>query len=356
MAARRRSRPITRAMPVTLACCLAISVLLSPAANAQEPTPSPSATAPVTPWPAPAELRLEQSVNVTNPDGSFIPFEKREAVSSLSWSAVPEFAGTYVLERARAPYGSTEPKQWEAFAQVGGTWFVEEPYPFLDLLAYQRCYRVATAVDGQTGAYSNEVCTVVPPTIGPEPAAEPPFNFDEVKEVVVPLVGDDGRTHYVTLSEDTAGIVRIRLSLFNFQPGTYHTVLFRRGDCAATATYGPADAFPRDDRFTLDEDAATTLVLTFFNTDDITITPGPKSIYDADGTSLAVYRPGSGGSGLLAACAELSTPPGPPDTGTGATTADEAPIHYRSISVMVAGFGLVAASGLLALRRRAARA
>lgn len=355
MTVRQRKHCIARVAPVALACCLAVSVLLSSTAHAQDPTPSPSAAAPGTPWPAPTELRLEQSVNVTNPDGSFIPFEKREAVSSLTWSAVPEFVGTYVLERARAPYGSTEPKQWEAFAQVGGTWFVEEPYPFLDLLAYQRCYRVATAVDGQTGAYSNEACAVVPPTTSPEPATEPPFNFDEVKEVVVPLVGDDGRTHYVTLSEDTAGIVRIRLSLFNFRPGTYHTVLFRRGDCAATATYGPADAFPRDDRFTLGEDAATTLVLTFFNTDDITITPGPKSIDDADGTSLAVYRPGSGGSGLLAACAELSMPPGPPDTGTGATFADEAPVDYRAIAVIAAGFGLVAASGLMALRRQARR-
>lgn len=355
MAARRRSRPIVRVMPVALACCLAITLVLSSTVHAQIPTPSPSATAAPAPWPAPTDLRLEQSVNVTNPDGSFVLPENREAVSSLTWSAVPGFAGTYVLERARAPYGSTEPRHWEAFAQVAGTWFVEEPYPFLDLLAYQRCYRVATTVDGHTGAYSNEVCTVVPPSSGPEPAGEPEFNWDIVKEVVVPLMGDDGRTHYVTLSEDTAGTVRVRLSLFNFQPGTYHTVLFRRGDCSATATYGAADALPRDDRFTLDEDAATTLVLTFFNTDDITITPGPKSIYDADGTSLAVYRPGSGGSGLLAACAELSTPPGPPDTGTGATTADGAPVDYRGIGALVGGLALVSVSGLVAWRRHALR-
>lgn len=346
---------IAKFAPVAVACCLAVSMLVSSTVHAQNPTPSPSATPSATPWPAPTELRLEQSVNATNPDGSFIPLERREATSSLTWSAVPGFSGAYVLKRSRAPYGSTEPRQWEPFAQVGGTWFVEEPYPFPDLLANQRCYRVATLVDDVPGPYSNEVCTVVPPTIGPEPAGEPPFNFDEVKEVVVPLIGDDGRTHYVTLSEDTAGIVRIRLSLFNFQPGTYHTVLFRRGDCAATATYGPADVFPRDDRFTLDEDAATTLVLTFFNTDDITITPGPKSIYDADGTSLAVYRPGSGGSGLLAACAVLAAPPGAPSTGTGAPVADDAPMDYRGIGAIAAGLALAAASGLMALRRQAAR-
>lgn len=350
-----RSHYLTRAASVALVGCFAISVLLSSTVHAQDPTPNPTATAPVNPWPAPTELRLEQSLNVTNPDGSFLPPERREAVSSLTWSAVPGFAGTYVIERARAPHGSTEPRQWEAFANVGGTWFVEEPFPFLDLLAFERCYRVATLVDGKTGAYSNEVCTVVPPSTGPEPAGEPPFNWDVVKEVVVPLIGDDGRTHYVTLSEDTAGIVRIRLSLFNFQPGTYHTVLFRRGDCAATATYGPADVFPRDDRVTLDEDAATSLVLTFFNTDDITITPGPKSIYDADGTSLAVYRPGSGGSGLLAACAELAAPPGAPGTGTSATAVDKSRTDLRGSGVIAAGLALVAVSGLMALRGRAAR-
>jgi hypothetical protein len=338
---------------LALAGVLAMSVLCPTAIQAQEPTPSPSATAPGTPWPAPTELRLEQSVNVTNPDGSFIPLEQREAVSSLTWSAVPGFAGAYVLERARAPYGSTEPRQWETFAQVGGTWFVEEPYSFLDLLAYQRCYRVATLVDGQIGAYSTEVCTVVPPTSGPEPAAEPPFNFDEVKEVVIPLIGDDGRTHYVTLLEDTAGIVRIRLSLFDFSPLTYNVVIFRRGDCSETANYGPDDVIRPSFSFTLDSQAA--LVLQFFNTDSITLLPGPKSIYDADGTSLALYRPGSGGSGLLAACAVLSAPPGAPNTGTGAANTVGAPLVSRGDGFIAAGSALVAASGLLAWRRKATR-
>lgn len=339
---------------LALAAGLALSVIGATTIRAQEPTPSASATAASTPWPAPAELQLEQSVNVTNPDGSSIPPDQREAVSSLTWSAVPGFAGTYVLERSRAPYGSTEPRQWEPFAQVAGTWFVEEAYPFLDLLAYQRCYRVATLVDGQTGAYSNEVCTVPPPSTGPEPAGEPPFNWDVVKEVVVPLIGDDGRTHYVTLSEDTAGIVRMRLSLFDFSPLTYNVVLFRRGDCSETASYGPDDVIRPSFSFALDSRA--TLVLQFFNTDSITLLPGPKSIYDADGTSLALYRPGSGGSGLLAACAVLSAQPGAPDTGTGATTAGKDSPGHAGAGFIAAGFALVFASGLLALGRRAIRA
>ncbi|MBK7724400.1 MAG: hypothetical protein IPI33_03915 [Dehalococcoidia bacterium] len=54
---------------------------------------------------------------------------------------------------------------------------------------------------------------MAPPTSAPEPSAEPSFNYDVVREVVVPLFGNDGRTHYVTLSQDTAGVVRVRLSL-----------------------------------------------------------------------------------------------------------------------------------------------
>jgi hypothetical protein len=344
---------------LTLACCLAFSVLRPSSAHAQQETggthrDGTQAIRPDTQWPAPTELRLEQSVGVTNADGSFIPPEQREAVSSLTWSAVPGFTGTYVLERARVPSGSTEPRQWEAFANVSATWFVDEPYPFLDLLAYQRCYRVATVVDGQAGAFSTEACTVVPPSSDPEPAGEPPFNFDEVKEVVVPLIGDDGRTHYVTLSEDSAGIVRIRLSLFDFQPSTYRVVIFRRGNCSETASYGPDDVIRPDFPLTLDSREG--LVLQFYNTDSITLLPGPKSIYDADGTSLAVYRPGSGGSGLLAACAVLSAPPGAPNTGTGATAADEASIDDRGAGFIAAGLCLVAAPVLFALRRRAVRA
>ncbi len=267
---------------------------------------------------------------------------------------MPGFAGAYVLERSRAPYGSTEPKRWEAFAWVGGTWFVEEPYPFLDLLTNQRCYRVAVSVNGQHGAYSNEVCTVVPPSSGPEPAGEPPFNFDEVKEVVVPLFGDDGRTHYVTLSEDTASIVRIRLSLFNFETGRYHTVLFRRGSCASTPGSERGDRLTRDDRFTLKEDAATTLVLTFFNTDDITLTAGPKTIYAPDAVILVLFREREDGTELRVACATLSAPPGPPDTGTGGITA-VATVHGNRTVVVAGLVALAGVAALMAQRRRGHR-
>ena len=346
----REGSRVARFGAIAFACCLVIGVAYPANTRAQTtPTPVPSAA---TPWPAPTGLRLEQSVQVTSPDGSFVPSAQRQATSSLTWDAVPGFAGPYVLERARAAYGATGPRQWEGFATVTGTWFVEEPYPFLDLLAFQRCYRVATALDGLAGAFSTEVCTVAPPTSAPEPSAEPSFNYDVVREVVVPLFGNDGRTHYVTLSQDTAGVVRVRLSLFDFTPLTYNIVLFRRGDCSQTANYGPEDVIRPNVSFTVDSVA---LVVQFFNTGSITLTAGPKSIYDADGTSLAVYRPGSGGTGLLAACAVLAGPPGAPDTGTGPAGPSGVRPRYRDKGAVVAAAMLATAAGLFAMHRRARR-
>lgn len=183
---------------------------------------------------------------------------------------------------------------------------------------------------------------------------EPPFNYDIVREVVVPLIGDDGRTHYVTLSEDTAGVVRVRLSLFNFRGLGFNIVLFRRGNCSASADWGPDDVILPNFPLELDPQAATTLVLHFFNTTSITLTPGPRSIYDADGTFLAVYRPGSGGSGLLAACAALASPPGAPGTGTGAASPSDEMNAVSRLAVVATGLSLAAAAGLMALgyRRR----
>jgi hypothetical protein len=149
-------------------------------------------------------------------------------------------------------------------------------------------------------------------TVVPTPT-EPAFNWAIVKEVVVPLIGDDGRTHYVTLSQDTEGVVRVRLSLFYFQPGTYQVVLFNKGDCSpsATRTYtAPNDviqSFPLD----LGPQSASYLGLSFFNTRLISIVgDAPNSIYDADGTSLAIYRPASPSAGW-SACASLSAPGAP---------------------------------------------
>jgi hypothetical protein len=181
------------------------------------------------------------------------------------------------------------------------------------------------------------------------PTPEPEFNFDEVKEVVVPLIGDDGRTHYVTLTEDTAGIVRVRLSLFSFQYlHSYSAVVFDRGDCGPTGTrdLGPADLLAQF-HIPGDLNVGSGLSLWFFNTDRFSLT-GPKSIYDSDGAVLAIYRPGSGGSGLRAACAVLAPPLGPPSVGTGTAGDGRLPV---ALVVGVAGM-VGGVAGAWALRRR----
>ncbi|MBK7126807.1 MAG: hypothetical protein IPH65_12960 [Dehalococcoidia bacterium] len=89
-------------------------------------------------------------------------------------------------------------------------------------------------------------------------------------------------------------------------------LFLQRCACSQTANYGPEDVIRPNVSFTVDSVA---LVVQFFNTGSITLIAGPKSIYDADGTSLAVYRPGSGGTGLLASPCVLAGRPAAPDTG-----------------------------------------
>lgn len=160
------------------------------------------------------------------------------------------------------------------------------------------------------------------PTPGTAQTPTPSFSFDVVKEIVVPLIGDDGRTHYVTLSQDAEGVVRIRISLFSFSALRYNVVLFRRGDCATSSSWGPADVIASM-RLEQGAEGASTLALHFFNTRSISLTPGaPNTVYDADGTWLAIYRPGDSGSGLLAACGALTQALGAPGTG-GVVSRDE---------------------------------
>jgi hypothetical protein len=190
------------------------------------------------------------------------------------------------------------------------------------------------------------VAAQAPPDASPTPT--PTFNFDEVKEVVSELRGANGTTHYVTLSEDTEGVVRIRLSLFSVPAGSYVAVLFRRGDCSQTAANGPEDALGSF-AFRLDEKGG--LVLVFFNSRLIGITPGaPNSIYDADGTSLAVYSPGDSGAGPIA-CARLDLPVGAPATGNSETSFEGTSLFVPMMAAVFVGAGAVL---LLYGRRRRA--
>ncbi|MCC7364640.1 MAG: hypothetical protein IT303_09725 [Dehalococcoidia bacterium] len=173
-------------------------VLGTAAAVAQSPSPSPSGTptpSPTTtpsatpsptqpatptpagtPWPAPADVALDTTVTITNPDGSFIPLEQRVATSIVSWQQLPGYTGVFEVERALVPYNSGQPRVYTRIATVPAA---PEPamvgypdtYPFAELLQSQRCYRVRTVVNGETGPYSAEVCTQAPPSTGPAPGA-----------------------------------------------------------------------------------------------------------------------------------------------------------------------------------------
>jgi hypothetical protein len=203
---------------------------------------------------------------------------------------------------------------------------------------------------GPRGQLSFHLRQVDASTVALCPGDQPPFNYDVVKEVVVPLIGDDGRTHYVTMIQDTAGVVRIRLSLFNFQPGRYNVIIRQRAACDDSGGLVGQLKPP----LSLDADSASYLVLTFWNTDLVSLTPGaPNSIYDADGAALAVYRPGSGGSGLRAACAILSGPPGAPGTGTGLRHADPGAFPWPLAAGVAFAFAASAAvAGWAGARRR----
>jgi hypothetical protein len=163
---------------------------------------------------------------------------------------------------------------------------------------------------------SAETPTPTPtPAVTPTTPVEPEFNYDVVKEVVAPLIGEDGRTHYVTLTQDTNGVVRVRLSLFSFPAGNYNVIVRASAKCGDEGgLVGQLTQTP----LVWTKEYATALVLQFYNTRVLSLTPGaPGSIYDADGAALAIYRPGDSGEGLRAACALLGVSPGPPGTGSG---------------------------------------
>lgn len=180
----------------------------------------------------------------------------------------------------------------------------------------------------------------------PPATPTPSFNFDEVKEVVSELRATDGTTHYVTLDEDTEGVVRVRLSLFSLPASSYNAVVFRNGNCANTASFGPDDVLVSS-QFELKEQAG--LVLWFFNTRAIGIKDGAaNTIYDADGTSLALYVPGDSGAGPIA-CARLDRQPGAPAAGDspGASSAVSSASPWAA-GALALGLGAI---GALTLRR-----
>lgn len=188
------------------------------------------------------------------------------------------------------------------------------------------------------------VAPTTPPTRGP--GDEPPFNFEVVKEVVAPLVGDDGTTHYVTLSEDSAGALRIRLSLFHWRERVNEVFLFPRGVCPQSREFQIGDVIIGTFAFELEE-LGSELVLVFRNTVGISILPGPMSIYDEDGASLAMFS----ARRTLTACAVLAGPPAAPESGNGAIVPRAGAGGWsRSSTILPAGLCIGSLLLLLGLR------
>ncbi len=187
--------------------------------------------------------------------------------------------------------------------------------------------------------------------VSPCQPAPTPYNEQALVELVFPLIGDDLRVHYVTLWEYAGGAIRVRLSLNSFPSGSYNVVLFDRGSCADTGSFGPEHIVAQSP-FEQAADGATGLTLWIFETRGLSLFPArPGSIYDADGATLAVYRPGSGGSGLQAACADLGGQPAPPAVGAGRTAEMGAAADGRWFAgVGLLLFGLAALAAVLAKR------
>jgi hypothetical protein len=157
----------------------------------------------------------------------------------------------------------------------------------------------------------------------------------------------------VTPREDTQGIVQVILQLTDVPAGTYAAVTYGIGDCAGVAGFGAADVLDRHEILRTPYPAGAT-VYHYYVTDAFRLTrSAPNTLYDADGTSLAVYYP----DGSLLGCADLSSKEAQPLP----TVTPEAPVagagtvraHDSQFAWIVAGLALgIAGSGTFALAAR----
>ena len=154
----------------------------STAAADGTPTPggtvSPTAAPTGTPWPAPTGIELTSSVTVLNPDGSFMAPELRTMTNTITWDASGGFTGVYEVQRSRRMRHSSETKDFKQLnvlfpaSASQGKLRQADTVGFIEALGYEFCYRVRAVINGETGPFSPEVCTIAPPSSGPVPAAE----------------------------------------------------------------------------------------------------------------------------------------------------------------------------------------
>ena len=159
-------------------------------ASAQTPpaaagTPSPPVPA-GTPWPAPTDVRLEGHWTLLDDQGYPLPPDRQVRYAGISWLVLPGYSGVFEVQHAvrRVGMPANEPYAWSdialspfpATATVDGRIGFQERVE--DTFAVH-CYRVGTVINGETGPYSQPVCTPVPPASGPgQPATPAPLPPD----------------------------------------------------------------------------------------------------------------------------------------------------------------------------------
>jgi len=135
---------------------------------ASSPAASPSPAG--TPWPAPADVRVTVTASLVDANGQPVPPDQRPPDwVTVSWQVLPGYTGVFEVQRAIVPRGAGG-RSWTALATVpasaaaAGRASTNETRPVLE--DGQRCYRVRTVINGETGPYSAEACTILAPASG----------------------------------------------------------------------------------------------------------------------------------------------------------------------------------------------
>lgn len=388
-----------RFVPLAALAIALTSALVAAPSLAQTPpgttTPSPAATTPApagTPWPAPTGISLETSVTVTNPDGSFIPPELRTATNTITWDVMPGFTGVYEIQRSQSPRGATQPRAYTqlnvipAANAASGKLRQADLVQFLDQLNYEFCYRVRTVINGETGPFTPEVCTIAPPSTGPGTpprTSVPGHPLQVLYGPQPPGTGNSFADPDVSGLPRTIGIQEVRQRVPQAFPSSLagYWVSHASAQISATAFHAQANYRGEGDRLlilrswtkvgefviTVPANSPVTDVqqtqieglaaLTLLPTPAVVGGIGPRSIYLTDGKTiwfleLSGYSDNAEALALAAEVARAVRAPGPPGTGTSRYTSNT---DSNSLALVFAAFALAAGFASLTLaewRRR----
>lgn len=212
-------------------------------------------------------------------------------------------------------------------------------------------------------------------------AADPTYSGTSVKSVTATLADTNGKPiGTVQLHQDANGVVLVRVDAAGLPAGAHGVHIHSVGVCEGPGFTTAGGHFnPAAKKHGLDSPdgphagdlaqipASFTGTGTYTaTTDRISLTGGPTSIEDADGTALVIHAAAddqvtdpTGNSGARIACAVLAAPqpatpaatraPGPPATGSGLETNGAG---TRAVGAAAALAGLALALGTTAVTRR----